>query len=92
MRGHSEAEDILEASMPVFEGKPYRGRAEDFVCAVCGEPLVLDDPDNYREVKSWVHGPKLQSPVLRQQTGQQAHKDCIEKMVAGQSPDQEKLI
>ncbi len=65
-------------------------------CALgCGNPITakqLDDPDAlYREVTSWVHGPKLQGPVLREQTGRLAHKDCIEKLINGESPDQEKI-
>ena len=62
-------------------------------CAMCGIMLTsqdLDDPDAiYREVSSWVTGPKLQSPVLRLRTGRIAHKTCIEKLLDGEAPDQE---
>jgi hypothetical protein len=64
----------------------------DSGCAFCSNRLDLDDPDNYREVISWVHGPKLDGPVLREQTGRMAHKDCIDKLRQGQAPDQEKLL
>lgn len=70
------------------EGKPR-------CCAACGERISasdLDDPDSiYVEVKSWVTGPKLQSPVLRERTGQLAHKDCIIKMLDGEAPDQQPI-
>ena len=69
----------------------YEGR----VCPMCLEvltPEVKDDPDaTYHEVVSWVTGPKLQSPVLRAQTGRIAHKTCIDKVLNGQSPDQEAI-
>lgn len=64
-------------------------------CCMCFEsftPAELDDPNEiYREVKSWVYGKKLQSPVLREQTGRLAHSYCIEKVLDGQSPDQKPL-
>lgn len=68
---------------------------EGIVCPMCFErltPEVKDDPDAiYHEVVSWVTGPKLQSPVLRSQTGRIAHKTCIDKLLNGQSPDQEAI-
>jgi len=64
-------------------------------CCLCFEVLTpeeVDDPDaTYREVSSWVTGPKSQSPVLREQTGKIAHAKCINKVIDGQSPDQEPL-
>lgn len=61
-------------------------------CELCGKSVDPDDPDTYREVKSWVHGPKLDSPKLREQTGKLAHPHCIIKAVNGQAPDQEELF
>lgn len=61
-------------------------------CVFCPEPLDLDDESNYREVKSWVTGPKLDGPVLREQTGYVAHKKCIEALMHGQAPDQPVLF
>lgn len=65
------------------------------ICSFCYleiTPAQLDDPDTiYREVASWVTGPKLQSPVLRSQTGRIAHADCVKKMVEGQAPDQDRI-
>lgn len=65
------------------------------VCAFCFEQLSaqeIDDPEAvYRQVTSWVHGPKLQGPVLRMQTGKLAHKPCIEKLINGQAPDQQSI-
>jgi len=65
-------------------------------CALgCGNPITpeeLDDPEAvYREVTSWVHGPKLQGPVLRTQTGRLAHRACVQKLIDGEAVDQEKL-
>ena len=61
----------------------------------CGKPITaeqIDDPEAvYREVTSWVHGPKLQGPVLRTQTGRLAHRECINKLIEGQSPDQQSI-
>lgn len=61
-------------------------------CSFCFDPVDPDNPDTYREVVSWVHGPKLDGPVLRGQTGNMAHKECIDKIKAGQTPDQEPLL
>lgn len=65
------------------------------VCALCFQaitPAQYDDPDAiYREVSSWVTGPKLQSPVLRAPTGKIAHKKCIKKILDGEAPDQEPI-
>jgi hypothetical protein len=69
--------------------------AEGQYCPMCWKdltPEIKDDPDAiYHEVVSWVTGPKLQSPVLRGQTGRIAHKTCIDKVLNGQSPDQEAI-
>lgn len=61
-------------------------------CAVCGLDVDVDDPETYHEVKSWVNGPKLDGPKMREQTGEMAHKKCIDLMVAGQAPDQPTLL
>ena len=60
-------------------------------CAFCNQAVNLDDPETYHQVVSWVHGPKLDGPVLREQTGLLAHKDCIQNQIAGQAPDQPEL-
>lgn len=52
----------------------------------------LDDPDlTYREVRSWVTGHKSQSPVLREQTGNIAHLECVQKLVNGIAVDMEPI-
>lgn len=61
-------------------------------CFFCNKHADLDDPDTYREVLSWVNGPKLDGPKLREQTGRVAHKDCVDKIVLGQHPSQEALF
>lgn len=64
-------------------------------CPLCGLNIYdrdLDDPDAiYREVRSWVTGPKLQGPVLREQTGRIAHASCIRKLIDGEAPDQQPI-
>lgn len=61
-------------------------------CWFCNKYVDQSDPDKiYREVTSWVTGPKLQSPVLREQSGRVAHKECVENQVAGQAADQPTL-
>jgi len=64
-------------------------------CAFCHGDITADELDNpdliYREVASWVTGPKLQSPVLREQTGRVAHVKCVHKVLEGVAPDQDDL-
>lgn len=62
------------------------------LCWFCGNLVDRDNPDNYRQVESWVSGPKLDHPVLRTQTGNMAHKECVDKVKMGQAPDQEELF
>lgn len=61
-------------------------------CSFCFKLTDQDDPETYHEVTSWVNGPKLDGPKLRQQTGSIACKSCIDKLVVGQAPDQEGLF
>lgn len=61
-------------------------------CPFCQREVDPDSPDVYHEAVSWVTGPKLDHPVLRERTGKVAHKDCIEKLIDGQAPDQEPII
>lgn len=61
-------------------------------CHFCAEPVSDDDETAYREVTSWVHGPKLDGPILREQTGRVAHKTCIDKVAHGQAADQPELF
>jgi hypothetical protein len=61
-------------------------------CEFCPNPVDDDDPDTYREVKSWVHGPKLDHPVMREQTGKVAHGDCVRMVMNGVAPGTEPLF
>lgn len=61
-------------------------------CTFCEQPVDENDKDTYREVSSWVSGPKLDGPKLREQTGRVAHKHCVENLAHGQAPDQPLLI
>ena len=61
-------------------------------CFFCTKPVDLDDEETFREVKSWVNGPKLDGPVLREQTGAVAHPECIRLIIHGQDPNQEGLF
>lgn len=64
-------------------------------CPFCMKGFTVNeikDPDaTYREVSSWVTGPKSDSPVMRDSTGRRAHTDCIKRLQDGIAPDQEKL-
>lgn len=60
-------------------------------CGLCGGPINLDDPENFSEVTGWVSGPKQDGMKLRDKTGRHAHKYCVEKLEAGQAPDQPEL-
>lgn len=60
-------------------------------CAFCELPCSPDHSDTFHEVTSWVHGPKLDGPKLREQTGRIAHKYCVELAVSGQAADQPKM-
>ena len=62
------------------------------VCYFCDKRVDETDEENYRQVSSWVNGPKLDGPKLRQQTGLLAHKSCVKNVVAGQAPDQPTLL
>lgn len=62
------------------------------LCEFCKKPVDENAPYTYREVKSWVTGPKLDGPVLRRQTGKLAHGECIKKQILGQAPDQEPIV
>jgi hypothetical protein len=63
-------------------------------CPHCGKEVNTDeDPDSfYTEVVSWVTGPKLDHPIMREQTGRFAHKKCVENLQHGQAPDQPELF
>lgn len=61
-------------------------------CNFCHEPVSDDDPDLHREVTSWVSGPKLDHPILREQTGRVAHGECVRMVVNGVAPGTEPLF
>lgn len=61
-------------------------------CEFCDEPVDADDPETYHQVVSWVNGPKLDGPKLREQSGLLAHKKCIDHLVHGQAADQPELF
>lgn len=60
-------------------------------CSLCNMPADENHPSTYHEVTSWVSGPKLDGPKLREHTGRIAHEYCIELAISGQAPDQPKL-
>lgn len=61
-------------------------------CEFCPEPVDADDPETYQQVTSWVNGPKLDGPKLRERSGLMAHKKCIDHLVHGQAADQPELF
>lgn len=81
-------------SMPEKVPPPNFSRdvPESLRCPFCHQRVNPDDPDNYHEILSWVHGPKLDGSSLRERTGRTAHKECVQKVKAGQAPDQEELF
>lgn len=86
----------LQVANFLEEHKEVLDRAADGrLCHFCLKPFTAeesDDPDaTYRQVESWVTGPKAQSPVLREQTGRRAHKACIDKLIDGQAVDQDRI-
>lgn len=62
------------------------------LCYFCGDECSREDETTYFQVTSWVHGKKLDSPTMREQTGNIAHRKCILKVEAGQAPDQPELL
>lgn len=61
-------------------------------CEFCPESVDADDAETYHQVVSWVNGPKLDGPKLREQSGLLAHRKCIDHLVAGQAADQPELF
>lgn len=61
-------------------------------CEFCFKPVNDDDPDMMREVTSWVSGPKLDHPVMREQTGRIAHGECVRMVINGVAPGTEPLF
>lgn len=56
---------------------------------ILGEHAIPDDATEiWKEVRGFVGGPKLDSMVLRTNTGSYACDACIEKARRGQVPDQ----
>ena len=55
-------------------------------CALCGEGIDKNDPDNWKQVTGWVGGPRKDSMRLRMDTGRLAHADCVAKMQEGADP------
>lgn len=87
----AEKSEVMFAKFNEREQNLYNGT----ICALCLKefmPEELDDPNAIHvHVESWVSGPKLQSPVLRRQTGKRAHTTCIHKIMDGEAPDQEPI-
>lgn len=59
-----------------------------------GDGYITDEQfeSAYREMTSWVHGPKSDGSTFRNYTGRMAHKECIEKAAAGIPGDQQMLL
>jgi hypothetical protein len=58
------------------------------------EVYITDEQfdEAYREMTSWVHGPKRDGSTFRNYTGRMAHKECVERAAAGIAPDQKSLF
>jgi hypothetical protein len=57
-------------------------------CAFCDRPVNPYDLGAHSEYTVWVTGPKKDHAKLRRSTGRVACRVCIQKMEAGQPPDQ----
>jgi hypothetical protein len=64
---------------------------EASVCTFCGGSVDPDDESTYYEVRTWVHGVKKDSSVLRTYTGLYACSSCITKLRGGVAPTQKDL-
>lgn len=61
-------------------------------CGLCGGPIDKNQKDSWKQVVGWVGGPRKDSMRLREDTGRYAHDYCVEKVQAGQAPDQESMF
>lgn len=63
-------------------------------CALeCGQPITPEQQEEaYIEQTVYVHGPKKNGACLAADTGRKAHKECVEKALAGIAPDMEPLF
>ena len=63
------------------------------LCALgCGRVVNIDSPDSWKQVIGYVGGLKKDSMRLREDTGNFAHGDCVQRIMDGQAPDQESLF
>lgn len=60
-------------------------------CHFCGRPVDPKHESTYAEVRTWVHGAKKDSSVLRSYTGLYADSGCIAMLRAGHHPMQKTL-
>lgn len=56
-------------------------------CPFCSTAISRDGTE-FKEIRVWVSGPKSDGAVLREETGRYAHKECVDKVRQGQSPNQ----
>lgn len=61
-------------------------------CEFCGGPVNPHDQGAWKQVVGWVHGPRKDSMVLREDTHKFAHDHCVQKARGGQAPDQPDLF
>ena len=61
-------------------------------CFFCEQPVERNDTQTWHQMIVWVGGPKRHGSRLAEETGNLAHADCIQKAVAGISPDMEPMF
>ena len=61
-------------------------------CPLCKRAVDPHDPDTWKEITSWVGGPKKDSPKLRKDTGRYAHSHCVIGVQEGHAPEQAGLF
>lgn len=56
-------------------------------CSLCPRPILPSELEEaYTQQTVWVHGPKKNGATLAEDTGERAHKECVEQAVAGILP------
>lgn len=71
--------------------------AEHELCFFCREPVRRmahqgQQDNTWKQVIGWVGGPKKDSMRMREDTGEYAHDECVQKVMSGMPPEQKDLF
>jgi hypothetical protein len=61
-------------------------------CFFCGNPVNPFDLGTWKQISSWVKGPKANGACLSENTDLYAHDPCVRKAKSGQPPEQGTLF